>query len=80
MLIEKAGLKGTLINGVRVSNKHANFIINESCTSYQELVCAIDKICKVVKETSGVMLNSEVFCLEQQTPFGYQKSIPVRSN
>jgi UDP-N-acetylmuramate dehydrogenase len=79
MLIEKAGLKGKLIHGIRISSKHANFLINESCRSYEELVCAVNEICTVVKETSDVMLNSEVFCLEQQTSFGYQKSIPVRS-
>lgn len=59
-LIEEAGLKGLTMNDVSVSIKHANFIVNQGegrAVDVQEL---IDTIQKVVKEKTGIDLETEI--------------------
>ncbi len=58
-LIERAGLKGLRSGGAVVSEKHANFIVNEggSATDIRRL---IDLIKKKIREEFGVTLEEEV--------------------
>lgn len=58
-LIEKAGLKGKLLHGIRVSDKAALVLINESATSYQDLAAARTEIIETVKNDSGFILEQE---------------------
>ncbi|MDO4611243.1 MAG: UDP-N-acetylmuramate dehydrogenase [Candidatus Saccharibacteria bacterium] len=58
-LIEKAGLKGQLIDGMRVSDKAALVLINESAKSYEDLATARKKIIETVKNDSGFTLEQE---------------------
>lgn len=58
-LIEKAGLKGKLIHGMRVSEKAALVLINESADSYQDLALARKEIISKVKQDSGFTLEQE---------------------
>lgn len=58
-LIEKAGLKGQLINGMRISEKAALILINESATGYKDLASARAKIIETVKNDSGFTLEQE---------------------
>lgn len=58
-LIEKCGFKGYVYNGVEVSSKHANFIVNKGGATGQDIVLVIEKIVKKVKEEFGVDLVLE---------------------
>jgi UDP-N-acetylmuramate dehydrogenase len=58
--IEKAGLKGYTIGGARVSEKHANFIINLGWSKAQDIQDLIEKVKKEVYEKLGVALAEEV--------------------
>lgn len=59
-LIEVAGLKGRRVGDAVVSEKHANFIMNEGSASAAEILELI-QICRdTVRDTSGVNLELEV--------------------
>lgn len=59
-LIEQAGLKGYAIGGARVSEKHANFIINLGTATAADIEELINYIQIKVKESQGVELQTEV--------------------
>jgi len=59
-LIEAAGLKGALIGGARVSEKHANFIINTGTATAADIEALIMRIQERVERDSGVRLETEV--------------------
>lgn len=66
-LIDQAGLKGTQIGGAKISEKHANFIINtgsprgEAGGATAKDVVELIKLCKKkVKDTFGVSLKEEI--------------------
>jgi len=59
-LIEAAGLKGLQIGGARVSDKHANFIINADNASAADIERLIEQVQQRVAQTSGVRLQTEV--------------------
>lgn len=58
-IIEECGLKGTRIGKVIVSQKHANFLINEGNSS-KDVIRLINRIKKVVKEKKGINLEEEI--------------------
>jgi UDP-N-acetylmuramate dehydrogenase len=58
-LIEQAGLKGKLLHGMRVSDKAALILINESAGGYGDLCQARDEIRSAVKEKFGFDLEQE---------------------
>jgi UDP-N-acetylmuramate dehydrogenase len=59
-LIEAAGLKGHRIGDAVVSEKHANFIINEGHASASELEQLIRHVQRTVESTHGIALETEV--------------------
>jgi UDP-N-acetylenolpyruvoylglucosamine reductase len=60
-LIERCGLKGFAIGGARVSEKHANFIVNpEGRATAADIEALIGHVRKVVRDTTGVFLEPEV--------------------
>lgn len=59
-LIESAGLKGVSIGGARVSEKHANFIINVDHASALDIELLINKIQHRVERIHGIRLVPEV--------------------
>jgi UDP-N-acetylmuramate dehydrogenase len=59
-LIEKCNLKKIRIGEAYVSEKHANFIINENNASSDDVINLINFIRKVVKEKTGQTLKSEI--------------------
>ena len=61
-LIEQCGLKGYQIGGAEVSQKHANFIINNGGTSL-DVYNLIQFIKRVVNEKFGITLEEEVRCV-----------------
>jgi len=59
-LIEECGLKGTSLGGARVSEKHANFIINDNKATSADIENLIAKIVAIVAEKTGIRLIPEV--------------------
>ena len=58
-LIEKIGLKGYKINGAMISEKHANFIVNNGGASGKDIVKLIEKVKQEVKKEFEVDLVLE---------------------
>lgn len=58
-LIEDIGYKGKSINGVKVSEKHANFIINENNATGLDVIKLIDEIKQEVKKKYNIDLVLE---------------------
>jgi len=65
-LIEAAGLKGFSIGGARVSDKHANFIINTGDASAADIEQLIDHVRSVVERIHGVRMQTEVRVLGER--------------
>lgn len=59
-LIEQCGLKGFQVGGARISNDHANFIINTGEAKASDVVALINLTKKKVKEKFGVNLKEEI--------------------
>lgn len=58
-LIEAAGLKGQLLHGMRVNDKNALVLINESATSYADLAAARDEIIGKIRDTFRIQIEQE---------------------
>ncbi len=59
-LIEKAGLKGFTVGGAKISEKHANFIINYNSAKSLDIVSLISVAKTAVYEKFGVQLLEEI--------------------
>lgn len=59
-LIEQAGLKGALLHGMRVHDKNALVLINESATSYHDLAQAREEIIDKVRDTFRIIIEQEL--------------------
>jgi UDP-N-acetylmuramate dehydrogenase len=59
-LIDQAGLKGTALGGAKVSEIHANFLINTGSASAKDVLDLARLVRNRVLETSGVDLEFEV--------------------
>jgi UDP-N-acetylmuramate dehydrogenase len=58
-LIEQTGLKGKTLHGMRVHDKNALVLINESATSYQDLAAARDEISGAVRDQFRITIEQE---------------------
>jgi UDP-N-acetylenolpyruvoylglucosamine reductase len=63
-LIEASGLKGVSVGGARVSNCHANFIINDRDATGSDILSLVRMIRNEVFSKSGIMLQPEVLLLD----------------
>ena len=59
-LIERSGLKGFRIGGCSVSEKHANFIVNDKRATARDIETLIKHIQNTVKDCFGIDLDTEV--------------------
>ncbi len=59
-LVEAAGLKGTALGGARISEVHANFIVNSGGASARDVVQLAEQARAAVKARFGVELEWEV--------------------
>lgn len=59
-LLDSAGLKGFSIGGAKISEKHANFFINDGNASSNEMLQLIKKAHKEVKKQFDIDLSLEV--------------------
>ncbi len=58
-LIEQAGFKGKVLHGIRVHDKNALVLINESAKSYADLAAARDEIIGTVRDTFQILIEQE---------------------
>jgi UDP-N-acetylmuramate dehydrogenase len=63
MLIDKSGLKGKGIGDAKISEKHANFIVNSGNATCKDFLELISLVKSQVKEQTGIELESEVRCI-----------------
>lgn len=67
-LIEAAGLKGLAVGGARVSEKHANFIVNaERRATAADIETLIERVQAAVRERFGIALVREVRIVGEKT-------------
>ena len=59
-LIEETGLKGKQVGGAEISNLHANFIVNHSSATSEDIVHLINLIQQKVLQNKGIFLQPEV--------------------
>jgi UDP-N-acetylmuramate dehydrogenase len=59
-LIETAGLKSRRVGGAAVSEKHANFIVNDQRGSAADVRRLVDLVREEVERSQGVRLEEEV--------------------
>lgn len=57
-IIDRLGLRGFQIGGAKVSEKHANFLINEGNATFEDMMALIDKI----KTEAKIKLNIDLNC------------------
>ncbi|MBS4275844.1 UDP-N-acetylmuramate dehydrogenase [Campylobacter vulpis] len=62
-LIEAVGLKGFSKNDAKLSEKHANFLINQKNASFEDALFLIELAKKRVLEEFGILLENEVIIL-----------------
>jgi len=60
LLIEKAGLKGMIMGGAKVSGRHANFIVNTGHATAADIYGLMQQVRERVYRNSGIMLEPEV--------------------
>ncbi len=60
LLIDQCGLKGLCVGDARVSEMHANFIVNGGKARAEDVLALISKIRSQVAEKTGVLLEPEV--------------------
>lgn len=59
-LIQDVGLKGHQIGGAKISDKHANFILNEGGATAKDVRELIDLVTARVKEELGLLMQPEI--------------------
>lgn len=62
-LIMDAGLRGAMVGGAQVSEKHCGFIINRGGATTADIRQLMEKVQKTVRERFGVELEPEIICL-----------------
>lgn len=59
-LIEAAGLKGLTVNGAKVSELHANYIVNSGNATCRDILDLQEKIQKTIQDKFQITLETEV--------------------
>lgn len=59
-LIDRAGLKGLIVGGAKISPKHANFIVNTGQAKARDVIKLIDIVRKMVKKKFRINLGLEI--------------------
>ena len=59
-IIEELGLKGRRVGGASVSEKHANFIVNDKAGTASDVRRLADEVRAVVRDQRGIELQPEI--------------------
>jgi UDP-N-acetylmuramate dehydrogenase len=62
-LVDRAGLKGVAEGGARISDRHANFIVNDGGATAEDIRALIERARAAVHERFGVELRDEIVYL-----------------
>lgn len=62
-LVDRAGLKGRRQGGARISDRHANFIVNDGGATAADIRALIDTARAAVQEQFGIALRDEIVFL-----------------
>jgi UDP-N-acetylmuramate dehydrogenase len=62
-LVDRAGLKGAVVGGARVSPTHGNFIVNDGSATARDIRQLIDACRTAVRDRFGVELRDEIVYL-----------------
>ncbi|MEO8480592.1 MAG: UDP-N-acetylmuramate dehydrogenase [Acidobacteriota bacterium] len=62
-LVDRAGLKGHRVGGARISDHHANFIVNDGGATAADIRALIELARTAVRTQFGVALRDEIVCL-----------------
>jgi UDP-N-acetylmuramate dehydrogenase len=62
-LIDRAGLKGRRVGGARISETHANFIVNDGTATASDVRALAEIAREAVRVQFGVVLRDEIVCL-----------------
>jgi UDP-N-acetylmuramate dehydrogenase len=62
-LIEDCGLKGRQLGGARISEKHANFVVNTGGAKAAEVLALMAEAKQAVRQKHGVELKEEILVL-----------------
>jgi UDP-N-acetylmuramate dehydrogenase len=62
-LVDRAGLKGVAQGGARISERHANFIVNDGGATADDIRALIERARTAVRERFGVELRDEIVCV-----------------
>jgi len=65
-LIDKAGLRGYRSHGMRVYEKNALVLVNDSATGYDDLAAIREEIVQIVFDKFGIKIEQEPLELSQQ--------------
>ncbi|MDR1952828.1 MAG: UDP-N-acetylmuramate dehydrogenase [Elusimicrobiota bacterium] len=64
-LIDLAGLKGTKIGGAKISEIHANFIVNENNAKASDVLDLINMVKRKIKNIFGIALQEEIRVIKE---------------
>lgn len=67
-LIQDAGMQGVQLGGARMSDKHANFLINTGGATAADLETLGEQVRKRVSETAGIWLEWEIMRVGEPAP------------
>ncbi|MFA7681501.1 MAG: UDP-N-acetylmuramate dehydrogenase [Candidatus Peribacteraceae bacterium] len=56
-LIDEAGLRGLKVGGIQISEKHANFLINERNATFDDVLAIIQEVQKKIPKLQGVEMQ-----------------------
>ena len=62
-LVDRAGMKGAVVGGARVSPTHGNFIVNDGAATAADIKALIDRCRTTVRDRFGVELREEIVFL-----------------
>jgi len=65
-LIDELGLKGSRVGGVKVSEVHGNFIVNDKHGTAADVLALIDRIKQAAREKRNLQLETEVQILGEE--------------
>jgi len=68
-MIERAGLKGRIVGGAQVSEKHANFIVNRGGATAANVLELIDLVRETVYQETGIRLQLELQIMDERGAF-----------
>jgi UDP-N-acetylmuramate dehydrogenase len=65
-LIDDLGLKGVRVRGAKISEKHANFIVNTGTATAKDVLALIELVKEKVKEERNILLETEVIIVGEE--------------